>query len=79
LLTPAGCEGVLALELPHLSGETPSVRPIATIVAAQLAQLIGGERSQADRMDPAEVDIDPLRDSPPLHPRPSPSAHTAAR
>jgi transcriptional regulator with XRE-family HTH domain len=48
LLTPAGCGGVLAIELQHGSEETRSVRAIATIFAAQLAQLIGDAR-------PAEV------------------------
>lgn len=48
LLTPAGCAGVLAIELQHGSEQTRSVRAVATIFAAQLAQLIGGAR-------PAEV------------------------
>ena len=44
LLTPAGCSGVLAIELQHGSEQTRSVRAVATIFAAQLAQLIGGAR-----------------------------------
>jgi hypothetical protein len=48
LLTPAGCAGVLALELQHGSEQARSVRAIATIFAAQLAQLLGAPR-------PAEV------------------------
>ncbi len=48
LLTPAACAGVLAIELRHGREQTPSVRAIATIFAAMLAQLIGGGR-------PAEV------------------------
>ncbi len=39
LLTPAGCAGVLAIELPHGSEQAKSVRAVATIFAAQLAQL----------------------------------------
>ena len=42
LLTSAGCAGVLAIELPHGSEQTKSVRAVATIFAAQLAPLIGG-------------------------------------
>lgn len=48
LLTPAGCAGVLALELQHGGEQTTSVRAVATIFAALLAQLIGGGR-------PAEI------------------------
>ena len=44
LLTPAGCAGVLAIELQHGSEQTRSVRAVATIFAAQLAQLLGGAR-----------------------------------
>ena len=40
LLTPAGCAGVLAIELQHGSEQTRSVRAVVTIFAAQLAQLI---------------------------------------
>jgi hypothetical protein len=43
LLTPGGCAGVLALELQHGSEQTKSVRAVATIIAALLAQLIGGQ------------------------------------
>ena len=42
LLTPAGCAGVLAIELQHGGGQTRSVRAVATIFAALLAQLVGG-------------------------------------
>ncbi len=42
LLTPAGCAGVLAIELQHGNEQSRSVRAVATIFAAQLAQLIGG-------------------------------------
>jgi transcriptional regulator with XRE-family HTH domain len=48
LLTPAGCAGVLAIELQHGSEQTRSARAAATIFAAQLAQLTGGA-------SPAEV------------------------
>jgi hypothetical protein len=48
LLTPAGCGGVLAIELQHGIEQTGAVRAVATIFAALLAQLIGGVR-------PAEV------------------------
>lgn len=44
LLTPAGCAGVLAIELQHGREQTVSVGAIATIIAAQLSQLIGGAR-----------------------------------
>lgn len=41
LLTPIGCVGVLAFEL-HGNTFTKAVRAAATIVAAQLSQLLGG-------------------------------------
>jgi hypothetical protein len=44
LMTAAGCSGVLAAELLHGSEQTRSVRVAATIVAALLAQIIGGHR-----------------------------------
>jgi len=42
LLTPAGCAGVLAIELQRGKQQTTSVRAVATILAAQLAQLVSG-------------------------------------
>jgi len=51
LLTPRGCAGVLAIELPHGSEGKSSVRAIVTIMAAQLSQLMGA--AQADEMQPA--------------------------
>jgi helix-turn-helix protein/GAF domain-containing protein len=47
LLTPAGCAGVLAIELQHGSEQTRSVRAVVTILAAQLAQLVGGAQPAA--------------------------------
>jgi len=44
LLTPAGCAGVLAIELTHRKEDRSSVRALATIFAAQLAALIGATR-----------------------------------
>jgi transcriptional regulator with XRE-family HTH domain len=41
LMTPTGCTGVLALELHKRSEERESIRAAGTIVAAQLAALIG--------------------------------------
>jgi transcriptional regulator with XRE-family HTH domain len=41
LMTPTGCTGVLALELQKRSEERESIRAAGTIVAAQLAALIG--------------------------------------
>jgi transcriptional regulator with XRE-family HTH domain len=41
MLTPAGCAGVLATELQRGSEQAGSVRAVVTILAAQLAQLIG--------------------------------------
>jgi transcriptional regulator with XRE-family HTH domain len=55
LLTPSGCAGVLAFEL-HGNTLTKSVRAAATIVAAQLSQLIGGA-------PPSEVPVPALADS----------------
>ncbi len=40
LMTPGGCAGVLAIELPHGNEQASSVRAVATIVAAMLAQLV---------------------------------------
>jgi transcriptional regulator with XRE-family HTH domain len=44
LMTPAGCAGVLAIELTHSREERGSVRALATIFAAQLAALVGASR-----------------------------------
>ena len=41
LLTPAGCTGVLAVELRHGAERRESVRALATIFAAQLATFVG--------------------------------------
>ena len=43
LLTPAGCSGVLAIELECGAEQTPALQAVSTIVAAMLAQLIVGE------------------------------------
>ena len=59
LLTPAGCAGVLAIELQHGREQTTSVRAVATLFAAQLAQLTGGARS-AEIRPQAEVIVPPL-------------------
>ena len=45
LLSPGGCNGVLAIELQDGCEQTKSVRAVATIFAALLAQLLGGPRS----------------------------------
>jgi hypothetical protein len=44
LMTPAGCGGVLAIELQHGSAEKASVRALVTIFAAQLARLVTATR-----------------------------------
>jgi transcriptional regulator with XRE-family HTH domain len=41
LMTPAGCTGVLAVELPHGGARRESVGALATIFAAQIARLPG--------------------------------------
>ena len=41
LMTPAGCTGVLAVELRHGGEQRESVRALATIFAAQLATFVG--------------------------------------
>jgi len=43
LLTPAGCSGVLAIELEGGAEQMPAVQAVSTIVAAMLAQLVAGE------------------------------------
>jgi hypothetical protein len=40
-MAPSGCVGVLALELRHGGEQSESVRAMATIMAAQLANLVG--------------------------------------
>ena len=45
LITPAGCVGVLAAELRHGSEQRESTRALATILAAQLATLVGAAPS----------------------------------
>ncbi len=44
LMTPAGCEGVLAIELQHGGARRESVRALATIFAAQMSRLVGAVR-----------------------------------
>ena len=44
LMTPSGCGGVLALEMPNGREQIGSVRAIVTIFAAQLARWIRAER-----------------------------------
>ena len=51
LQTPAGCAGVLALELQNGSEQTKSVRAVATIFAALLAQLIDAQPATVRRHD----------------------------
>jgi hypothetical protein len=54
MLTPAGCAGVLALEVPHGSEQAEPVRAVATILAAMLAQLVGAQSaSDTERDAPA--------------------------
>jgi hypothetical protein len=43
LMAPTGCVGVLALELRHGGEQLPSVRALATILAAQLVTLLGSD------------------------------------
>ena len=45
LITPVGCTGVLAIELQQGREQRESVRALATIVAAQLARVIGPARA----------------------------------
>jgi transcriptional regulator with XRE-family HTH domain len=56
LLTPGGCAGVLALELPPGHEEADPVRAVAIVFAAMLAQLVGGtpvsSQLPADRDQP---------------------------
>jgi transcriptional regulator with XRE-family HTH domain len=61
LLTPAGCGGVLAIELQHGGEQTTSVRAAATLLAAQLAQLIGSARP-AEVRPQAETVVPPVAD-----------------
>jgi len=55
LLTPRGCAGVLAFELPHGSEGKSSVRAVVTIMAAQLSQLMSAA-------EPAEMrpEVEPV-------------------
>jgi hypothetical protein len=41
LLTPAGCAGVLALELQHGGARREPIQALATIFAAQMARVVG--------------------------------------
>ena len=45
MMTPAGCAGVLAVELNNGGEQTESVHALASLIAAQLAQSIPAERS----------------------------------
>jgi transcriptional regulator with XRE-family HTH domain len=40
VLTPGGCVGVLAVELPHGAEKIGSIRAVATMIAAQLGRLV---------------------------------------
>jgi hypothetical protein len=51
LQTPAGCAGVLALELQNGSEQATSVRAVATIFAALIAQLIDAQPAAVRRHD----------------------------
>jgi transcriptional regulator with XRE-family HTH domain len=57
LLAPAGCAGVLAIELPHGAEQSPSVRAVAMVFAALLARLIAAESAEsAEQHAPARVE-----------------------
>jgi hypothetical protein len=56
LLTPAGCRGVLALELRRGRERANSVRALATIFAAMLAQLVG-EGGRGEVRQPAPMTV----------------------
>jgi hypothetical protein len=71
LLTPAGCAGVLAIELQHGVEQTKSVRALATIFAAQLAQLTGAAGLPTVRPEPPPI--------PPVGNFPKPTAPRAGR
>lgn len=47
LVTPAGCVGVMAAEVKHAGEQDPARLAIATIVAAQLATMVGPPSSKA--------------------------------
>ena len=51
MVTSGGCVGVLAIELQHGREQKESVRALATILAAQLARVVGAAASAegADR------------------------------
>jgi hypothetical protein len=44
LMAPAGCAGVLAIELRHGRAGSESIRALATIFAAQMARVVGAIR-----------------------------------
>jgi hypothetical protein len=46
LVTPAGCVGVLAIELQHGNEQRESLRALATIFGAQLARVVGARSSE---------------------------------
>lgn len=64
LLTPGGCAGVLALELAHGAEQKDSVRAVATILAAFLAQLTCAA-SPAEEPD-EEIVMPPMGDTMPI-------------
>lgn len=63
LFTPAGCAGVLAIELQCHSEPTKSVRAVAAIVAALLAQLIGDRAEVPRQVEMADSAIGSLSGS----------------
>ncbi len=64
LITPDGCVGVLAIELPPGREQEPFVRATATIFATMLAQLVGraeaSDGQEADASDGQEADAGTL-------------------
>jgi transcriptional regulator with XRE-family HTH domain len=46
LMTPGGCGGVLAIELPNGREQTDALRAVATILAAQLARWIRSDQAE---------------------------------
>jgi hypothetical protein len=53
LLAPSRCIGVLAIELPDALEQDPTIRAVATFMAAMLAQLVGGGPAEAAADAPA--------------------------
>ena len=64
LMAPSECVGVLAIELPRGSEQSPQIRAVATFFAAMLAQLFAGQPASSPATSPASRPASPSSSEP---------------